>query len=379
MGAMGSRPLVPMYSVDLGIGPEEIGVLVAMFALIPLVLAAVAGSWMDRHGSGRALFVSVLIGGTGLMLPFLLPGRAGLYISQLIAGSGFTVFILAAQNQVGRAGRDAWSRERSVAVFSMGVALGSFVGPLIGGIVGDHLGYDSGFLILGVLSLGAAAFVYPLLAGDRRAEEDHLKSGSRATPGLRNPLRILGYHRYMGRAFLISSLVLMAKDMYVAYFPLYAISVGLSASWIGAIVALHNGGGVVMRFFMLPLVRVIGKDRVIILSILFSGVCFLLLPLAGGLATLAAISLAMGLGLGLGQPLSITRTINLSPSDKVGEVLGVRLACNRFTQLVTPLALGGLVIWTGVTGIFLIIGTLMAAGSTRLSVPSEEDMAARKP
>ena len=374
-GAMGTRPLVPLYAVELGIGPEEIGVIVAVFAVIPLVLAAVAGSWMDRHGTGRALVASVLVGAAGLALPALLPGRTGLYLSQLIAGTGFTVFVLAAQNHIGRDAPDAWSRERSMAVFSMGVALGGLAGPLVGGFSADGLGFRTAFAILALAAVAALPLVWRLARGDGAAEAASAGRPPNPAPSLRAPLRVLGYHPYLGRAMLISSLILMGKDMYVAYFPVYAQAAGLGASMIGLIVALHNGGGVVMRFALLPMVRLMGKDRVIILSLLAAAACFVVLPLFEGAVALAAISLVMGMGLGIGQPLSITRTINLAPSDKVGEVLGFRLACNRFTQVVTPLAVGGLLFFTGVPGVFLAIGAVIGAGSTRLSVPEEVERA----
>ncbi|MCR8725296.1 MFS transporter [Frigidibacter sp. ROC022] len=371
-GIQGTRPLIPLYSQQIGVGPEELGILVAVFALIPLLLASVAGSLMDRHGMGRALVLGGLAGAIGLLLPFIAPGRAGLYVSQLIAGTGFTVFMLAAQNQSGKSAGDGWSRERAVAVFSMGVALGSFVGPFIGGIVGEHVGYDRAFLLLGLPALAAVGFVLPQMRADR-LETRPATEGAAGPRTLGNPLRVLGYHRYMLRAIMVSSLILMGKDLFVAYFPLYALSAGLSASSIGIIIALHNGGGVVMRYFMLPLVRILGKDRVIVLSIGFGGLGFLVLPLFSSPVALTLIALAIGLGLGVGQPLSITRTMNLSPPDKIGQVLGFRLACNRFTQLVTPLAVSGVVLFTGVSGVFVLIGLVMSIGSTRISIPEGEE------
>lgn len=370
MGVMGTRPLVPLYSAEIGIGPGELGVLVAVFALIPLLLSSVAGSLMDRHGTGRALVMGGLVGALGLLLPFAWTGRTGLYISQLISGTGFTVFILAAQNQSGKVAVDTWARERAVAVFSLSVALGSFFGPFLGGFISEYAGYDWGFLMLGMPALAAVGFVFPLMKSDRIGNASEAQAKAEAFK-MNNPASILRYHRYMFRAILVSSLILMGKDLFVAYFPLYAISVGISASWIGIIIALHNGGGVVMRYFMLPLVGLIGKNRVIIWSIAFGGIGFMILPLISNVAGLAAISLAIGLGLGLGQPLSITRTINLSPPNKVGEVLGFRLACNRFTQLVTPLAVSGVVLVTGVSGVFVLIGIVLTIGSTRISVPEE--------
>lgn len=372
-GVMGTRPLVPLLALELGIGAGEIGVLVAVFAIIPLALASRAGAWMDHHGTGRALLASGLVGALGLALPAFLPGRAGLYVSQLICGSGFTIFVLAAQNQAGRLAKTIWERERSIAVFSMGVALGGLAGPLLGGLAAERLGYATAFLLLTGPTLAAVGFVLHFVAGDRETEA---ASGGRALtppPSLRTPLRVLGYHPYLGRAVLISSLILMGKDIYIAYFPIYALEAGLGASLIGTIVALHNGGGVVMRFAMLPLVRHLGKNRVIVLSIAVAAACFAALPLVSAVWALALVSLIMGMGLGVGQPLSISRTINLSPADKVGEVLGFRLACNRFTQVVTPLAAGGLLAFSAVPGVFVAIAVMMGLGSTRLAIPEEAE------
>lgn len=371
MGITGTRPIVPLYSIDIGISPEELGILVAVFALVPLLLASFAGSLMDRHGMGRALVLGAIVGAIGLVLPFIVSGKPGLYTSQLVAGTGFTIFILAAQNQSGRYATSPWAREQSMAVFSMGVAMGSLIGPFISGFVAQYLGYDWAFLILALPALLSTGFVIPLMAQDKNYNAGQPASTQSASFG--NPRKIFRYHRYMFRAFLVSSLILMGKDMFVAYFPLYALSLGISAAWIGIIIGLHNAGGVVVRFLLLPIVRLVGKNKVIILSIAFAGISFFALPFTESVAGLIIVSVAIGLGLGLGQPLSITRTIALSPPSKVGEVLGFRLACNRLTQVLTPLAISGVVVLTGVSGVFVLLGLVLTYGSTRISVPDDEE------
>lgn len=371
MGITGTRPIVPLYSIDIGISPEELGILVAVFALVPLLLASFAGSLMDRHGMGRALVLGAIVGAIGLVLPFIVSGKPGLYTSQLVAGTGFTIFILAAQNQSGRLATSPWAREQSIAVFSMGVAIGSLIGPFIGGFVAQYLGYHWAFLILTLPALLSTGFVIPLMAQDKNHHAGQPASTQSASFG--NPRKIFGYHRYMFRAFLVSSLILMGKDMFVAYFPLYALSLGISAAWIGIIIGLHNAGGVVVRFFLLPMMRLVGKNKVIMLSIALAGISFFALPFTESVAGLIIVSVAIGLGLGLGQPLSITRTIALSPPSKVGEVLGFRLACNRLTQVLTPLAISGVVVLTGVSGVFVLLGLVLTYGSTRISVPDDEE------
>ena len=369
IGIMGTRPLVPLYALTLEIGPGEIGVLVAVHSLLPLLLALPFGKWMDTRGTRTALLVSVLVSAAGLMIPALLPDRTGLYLSQTVTGIGWAAFILAAQKNIGGMENDSWSRERNVATFSLGVAIGSLFGPLIGGFLAEFAGY-----IVALAGLGAAIVIaLPIMIPLRDDRPD--TAAPVPTPSSRNPLKILGYHRYLGRALLISALILMAKDMYVAYFPLYAYAIGLSASWVGIIIAIHNGGGVIMRFFLLPLVRAFGKNRVVVSSVLFSGLFFFAIPLTENLAVLTLVSLIIGLGLGLGQPLSITTTINLSPPDKVGEVLGFRLSWNRLTQVLTPLSFGGVAVLSGVSGVFLLVGLVLAVGSFRLWIPADAEAA----
>ncbi|MFP4326590.1 MAG: MFS transporter [Paracoccaceae bacterium] len=364
-GVMGTRPIVPLYATELGIGPAEIGVLVAVFATLPLFLALRAGRWLDIYGSRPMLVAGTLFAGLGLALPELAPGRVGLYASQVVTGSASTLFVLAAQRSVGTLSSEAWARERNVAVFSLGVALASLAGPIPAGFIAERLGHGPAFLALGAVTLLSLP-VSLRLSADRPATP---AGGAQFPAG--NPLRVLTYNPYMGRAFLISSLILMAKDMYVAYFPLYAASLGISAGAIGIIIGLHNGGGVVMRLVLLPMIEMFGKNRVVIVSILLGGLLFVALPFLDGIVLLTLASVGIGLALGLGQPLSISTTIALSPRDKLGEVLGVRLDFNRFTQAAVPLGFGGAVLVTGVAGLFVVVGVLLCLGASRLHIPDE--------
>lgn len=132
----------------------------------------------------------------------------------MVTGSASTLFILAAQRSVGTLATEAWARERNAAVFNLGVALASLAGPVPARFIGERLGYGPAFLAMGGVTLMSLA-VCLRLPPDRPAAP----AGSATFPG-GTPLRVLAYSPFMGRAFLISSLILMAKYMYVAYFPL---------------------------------------------------------------------------------------------------------------------------------------------------------------
>lgn len=380
-GVAGTRPLVPLHGVTLGIGAAELGVLVAVFALVSAFLTTTYGRWLDRRGSIGAMIASAAVTAFGLLLPALFPDRTGLYLSQLIAGSGMTGYILAGQKFAGQLSGDLRQRERNVAQLTMCVALGGLVGPPVAGLIGDTLGFLVAFSVLAIVSLCASVPLLFLLReeGRRRAA----KAGTDPAPGPAGqsgfaPLRVFGYHPYLGRSFLISALVLMGKDLYIAYFPLYAIQVGMSATVIGAMIALHNAGAVAVRVFMLPLARMFGKNLVILVTVVASGLFFLAMPLSEDIRLLAALSLALGLSLGLGQPLAMTTSINLAPRDKVGEVLGFRLSINRITQVLAPLSFAAVAGLTGVAGIFFVIGGTMLAGAFRIRIPDTAEVEAQQ-
>ncbi|MBW5447977.1 hypothetical protein GE107_18130 [Cohnella sp. CFH 77786] len=91
-------------------------------------------------------------------------------------------------------------------------------------------------------------------------------------------------------------------------------------------------------------------------SILTAGLAFLLIPLAGGLFAIALLSAVMGVGLVCRQPLSITTACNASPITRTGEVLGLRLAVNRLSQMIAPLFFGLLGTSAGVVSVFCVSG-----------------------
>jgi MFS family permease len=115
-----------------------------------------------------------------------------------------------------------------------------------------------------------------------------------------------------------SALVLYSKDIYVAYFPLYAASQHISDSKIGWIIALQGLAMVPVRFFLARLTSWMGREKLLLLSILLAGIAFAMIPFTSNILVLMFLSIPMGAGLGCGQPLSMTTIYNASPNAKTG-------------------------------------------------------------
>jgi predicted MFS family arabinose efflux permease len=263
------------------------------------------------------------------------------------------VFVLSMQAYSGQFPKSKL-REYYITVFSIAVAAGSFAGPLFSGFLTDSIGYSTAFLTLSFVLLG----MLPL---------SFFFSGKKAMPMLDksnegNSFQLLRIPD-LRKAVLVSSVGLLAKDTYIAFFPLLAAENGLSASAIGVIIALNAGAGMFIRSFLPWISQHLKRDVIITISILVSGAMYMLNPLSNHVLWLSILSIILGLCTGICQPLSIFATIITLPKERVAEGLGLRLTFNKLTQIVGPLSLGSLSSAVGMPGIFYACGAIILMGS----------------
>ena len=81
----GARVLATLFAVDLGAGPLETGILFALHGVLPFALSVHAGRIADRFDNRVLMYCG--LGGytTSLLLPFLEPTLAGLYVAVALA------------------------------------------------------------------------------------------------------------------------------------------------------------------------------------------------------------------------------------------------------------------------------------------------------
>ncbi|MGF7030753.1 MFS family permease [Paenibacillus mucilaginosus] len=359
-----SRPVITLFASGLGAGTLQIGALTSSYALLPLLLAIHAGKLADRVGDRIPILLGSVGCAAGMAMPFLFPSLWALYVSQLAVGVSHVFIAICLQNVLGHAAKTKDQRDAYFSMLSMSVALAGFIGPVAQGYLAEHVSYSAVFLIAMiccVLPLGVARYIPVLKRGGSKAAEaggetpEEEASGPSALGLLRLPL--------LRNALMTSALVLYSRDIFVAYFPLYGSRLGISESSIGWIIALQGLAMVFVRFFLPALTKLLGRERVLLGSILTAGLAFVLIPYASSVYLLLLTSVLMGIGLGCGQPLSMSTTYNASPKNKTGEVLGLRLATNRLSQLVAPLFFGVVGTWVGLVSVFYVSGVFLIGGA----------------
>ena len=85
------RVLITIYALKLGAQPFTVGVLAALFSVLPTLLAWQVGRYSDRFGS-RWLLIGGTAGGVlGMLLPYLFPGLPALYAAAVMNGLLFAL------------------------------------------------------------------------------------------------------------------------------------------------------------------------------------------------------------------------------------------------------------------------------------------------
>ena len=348
-----TRPIITLYANDLGATTFEIGILTAMYAFVPLIIAIQAGKITDRIGNRLPVIFGLVGLMLGMLIPYLFPAMWALYVSQLIVGAASIFIAVSLQNVMGNASTDDL-RVRNFSMFGLTVAFGALIGPLAGGYIAEHFSYSAAFIVsVGICLLSLFfAFLIPITWKKQKKKNIDIQSSIQL---IKNPL--------VKKALLSSALVLYSRDIFVAYFPLYGKEEGLSTSTIGIILSLQGLSMMVVRFILPRLIKKTNKELVLNSSIIIAGMSFLFFPFASHLFFFCLLSCLMGFGLGCGQPISLTTTYNASPKSRTGEVLGIRLMVNRFSQLIAPLFFGLIGAWNGIMSVFLVSGLFLLGGS----------------
>jgi len=359
-----TRILLALFALHVGADTFEIGVLGALFSIVPLALSLQVGRWSDRFGSRWPLTVGAAASVFGMLLPAFLPLFAVILAAATISGLSATCYIVSLQNLVGQLSTPA-NRARYFSNLSLALALASFVGPVLTGVLIDRAGYAQA--CLAVAALAALLLAMLFVCGGR------LPGGKRSCEPQTSGAPTRG-HAGLAPVLIASALVQCGLDMFQFYLPVYGRELGLSASQIGMIVAMYSAAALAVRAVLPAVVGRFQANRVLVCAFVLGAASFALMPSVDDALALGVLAFTFGIGMGVGQPVTMMLAFSSAREGRSGEGLGLRLTVNNVTQVVAPLAFGVIGAALGLHAIFLINALLLAAGgaiSRRVRGPSQ--------
>ena len=350
----GIRIATSLAALKAGGGALWVGLLTAMFNIIPAFMAIRVGRMVDRVPLRRPLVVGCALTAVGGTVAAIEPMLGVLALCAATLGVGSMMIAASSQYAVGLLGGSA-NRVRAFSVMSMGFSVSSFLGPLIAGYMIDHVSYRAAFGVLAIFPAVAAILFasrwVKLPVGEPRSTEPD--GGARelfGIPVLRNTL-------------VTACFITVGWDLYNFMVPVLGSELHLTATQIGSVLSLFAVAVLVVRFFMPLLTRRLGERGVMISAMVLSGVTFLAFAFAHNYSLMLTLSFIIGLGLGASQPIILSMLHDAAPPGRIGEVNGMRMTMISTSQWTMPLVFGMLSASTGMLPLFLIVGGGILSGS----------------
>ncbi|HTS51696.1 MAG TPA: MFS transporter [Burkholderiales bacterium] len=358
MAFVAARMTASLYALANHASTFTVGVIMALFALVPMLIAVRAGRWLDAVGPWRPTLFGTLLMLGGVLLPaafsYATADVAPLLVAAALIGTGATLTMLSVQQLVG----DRADPNRRAAAFSwlaLGASISGFSGPVLGGLIIDGFGHRAAFGVLVVVVLLALALVWVnrglLPARDRRV------SG----PEPLHPFELLK-NTELRHVLIATALVSMSWDLQTFVVPVHGTRVGLSASQIGFVLGCFALATFTIRLAMPWLSRRFTEWQVLTYTLFCATLAFGLFPLFSSLAPLMAVAFLLGLGLGAAQPNVMSLVHSRSPQGRVGEALGLRSTIMHSSHVVLPLVFGAFGSVLGTAAMFWTMATLVCTG-----------------
>jgi MFS family permease len=354
-GFVGSRVTVSLHALSQGATPLTVGILMALYAALPMLISVAAGRMIDRVGVHRPLAISSAVLVAGILLPFAWPVLPMLHVAAVAIGTAFTVQHLALNHAVGALGSPA-DRAVNFSWFALGFSISGFFGPLIAGFAIDATSHRMSYLFL---ALPPALGTLLLLARPVRLPAMHAPKGQEQAE---HSVADLFREPRLRAAFIFSGLLAMGWDLYTFVVPIYGSKIGLSASTIGVIMGSFAAATFAVRLAMPALARKVRAWTVVTAALVIAGTAYSVFPLVAQVPLLMALSFLLGVGLGCAQPMIMSLLYAASPPGRQGEVVGVRTTLLNASHTVLPLLFGALGAALGMGPVFWSMSGLLLGG-----------------
>lgn len=355
----GLRMAAPLDALAQGAAPMRVGVLMALFAAAPVLLALRAGRMADRLGYHRPQQLAVAMSVLGLSLAgasVLVSGPAHFLLlcgGALAVGAGTNLGLIVMQRTATQAARGSVERMRVFSWLGVAPSLSNVIGPVAAGLLIDRAGFGAAYLML-------LALPFVGLWSMRRVPVAAPRPRSDAPP---RPAWDLLREPGMKRLLFTNWLLATCWDVHNFAVPILGHERGFSATTIGLVL-----GGFTLSVTLVRLVIPIIAERMNELTtlraaMLGTGAVYALYPLATTPWAMGGCALALGVTLGVVQPVIMAMLHHVTPEDRHGEALALRSMAINASSTTMPLGFGAVGALIGAAPMFWLAGAAVAAGS----------------
>jgi predicted MFS family arabinose efflux permease len=227
-------------------------------------------------------------------------------------------------------------------------------GTWLGGAPGDVTGFRAAFLLMALLPLVSWLWVrqsheLPAVPSKPNQLPRH------AWDLLREPM--------MRRLLVVNWFLSSCWDVHTFVVPVLGHERDYSASVIGTLLGAFAIAAALVRLSM-PMLAAHLKEWVVVSgAMVLTAVLFCIYPFMDTPLTMGICSVLLGLVLGSVQPMIMSTLHQITPADRQGEALGLRLMSLNGSSVVMPMLFGTVGAVVGVSVVFWTVGLVVGMGS----------------
>jgi len=314
---LGSKVVLSLLALKLGADTSMVGLLIACYAVPPLLLAVPVGRLADRIGMRAPMMLGAAFVASAMLTGWLWGALPALFVVAILVGIGFAL---------------EGNRTRNYSILTIGYSISNILGPMVAGYAIEYEGHQATLLLFACFPLPAIAILGLHRALTRVNLPPAPDTPRRATDLLRNGPLV--------RTILVSGLQMAAWELYIFFVPVYGYSIGLAPSVIGTVLASFAVATFVIRFAIPVLTRRMRVQTLLALAMMTAAAACMVFPFIRDVHALWAVSFVIGLGMGCGHPLSLTLSFERSPAGRSGEAAGLRVTATNLARVAVPLLTG---------------------------------------
>jgi MFS family permease len=353
------RPMMTYRALELHATPSTVGVIAALYALLPVLMALTFGRWVGTLGEGRFVFfgtLGLILSTLSLLLANSIPMLA---LSAALGGTAHLACMVGGQTMVSlRSPVDRY--EANFGYYTFSASLGQMLGPILATLAAGSMGVipASTTRAFALALLFAVLALAPVLKW--RDELPTVIAHANPTGTLRSAGKLLR-NRKVFVAIYTSMAISSVGDILIVFLPLYGTEREFSSFSIGLIIAIRAGASMLSRLSLGSLSKRYSARQILLTSNIVSVAMCALMGIAANPWLLGALVLVAGFSLGVGQPLTMSLVSLATAPGERALAVSARLTGNRLGQFLIPAGAGALAASSGTSGVFIALSILLAS------------------
>jgi len=351
-------PLLPIYAENLGATGIWLGVIFAGFSISRTIIMPVAGWLSDRRGRKLILGIGLFAFALTSLGYIWANDTASLLLVRFLQGIAAGMILPIAQAYIGDIAPEG-EDGKWMGYFNATFFTGFGFGPLMGGILTEHLGVNAAFYAMGGLNLlaflGVALFL-PEISTRKKATAANSSYKDIAASSIMRGL----FSFRLGFA--------LARGAFVTFLPILAgINLGLSPSLIGILLTVN-----ILGMSLLQIPAGIIADRfsgraLVVLGCAIHLVALALIPAVGNFWQLFVLCVLLGIGGAIAMPAASVLAISQGKRFGMGVTMAAFNVAMSAGLAIGPILAGVIADFLSISSVFYLAAAVVLVGAVAFS------------